>query len=236
MKKKVLVTGGTGTIATVIHDLLGDRYDFTFTDIRGAPGGRRIRRLDILRGYADLCGMLRGMDAVIHLAWNPGENWRSQSVVPDNKAMAEIVYRTAAAAGVKRIVMASSIHADNFRNSRRGLPLMSCETVPWPVSPYGASKVYIESFGRAVSIMSGLGVICPRFGGVTADDAFRDEPWYPNIWLSRKDCARLIECCVETEEVPDGFHSFYGVSNNNERMHDWTNAIGWIPHDDSSLR
>lgn len=233
MKKRVLVTGGAGRIATVLYELLGDRYDFTFTDMRGAPGGRRIRRLDLVCGYADLCGMLRGMDAVIHLAWNSLENWKSQSVVPDNKTMAENVYQAAVAAGVRRIVMASSIHADNFR-SDVGATLLACDRVSWPVSRYGASKVYIETLGRMVSETHGKEVICPRFGGISEDDVLRDEPDYEKIWLSRRDCANLVGCCIDAE-LPQCFSVFYGVSNNAGRFHDWKNPIGWVPQDDSSL-
>ena len=205
MSKKVLVTGGAGRIGRIIYELLGGYHDFTFVDVNGSPNGPRIRRLDLVTDYVDLTHALLGMDVVIHLAWNPGENWKSRSVVPDNKLIAENVYSAAMAAGVKRVVMASSIHADNFYDWPVEAPLMSCGSVAVPRSLYGATKVYIEALGRYYAATGKTEVVCVRFGGVTLDDVLRDEPGYEKIWLSRRDCAELVHKCIEAESVPKGF-------------------------------
>ena len=52
------------------------------------------------------------------------------------------------------------------------------------------------------------------------------------IWLSHRDCAELIRCCLDADHVRYG--AYYGISDNEGAFYDLTNAreeIGYHPRD-----
>src|SRR5262249_22265704 len=51
------------------------------------------------------------------------------------------------------------------------------------------------------------------------------------VWLSHRDCGALMKTCVTAPSVPDGFCVLYAVSNNEDRVHDIANPLGWRPRD-----
>ena len=99
----VAVTGMKGVIGQVIT---------------GSLSGWEMRCVDLpecdVRDYDQLLAALSGADAVIHLEWDTRENFLSGRVEPDNQLMTHNVYAAARAAGVARVVAASSVHADRF--------------------------------------------------------------------------------------------------------------------------
>src|SRR3990167_454559 len=235
MKKRGLVTGGKGRIGTIISQDLREEFVFKLVDWQSRNEEADALQIHVANDYTELEQACRGMDAIIHLAWNSGENWKSNIVVSENKKMAENVYSAAVKAGVPRVIMASSIHADNFQECLDSTFKLTCDMEPDPLSFYGCTKVYIETLGKMYA-SRGLEVICVRFGGVSPDDQFRKEDGFEKIWLSRRDCANLIRCCLEAPRVPWNFSLFYGVSNNTARIHDWSNPLGWVPQDDSATK
>ncbi len=234
MKKQVLVTGGCGTIGNIIFEALSNVFSLTFLDIKWPHlYNQMVSYIDVAHNYEFLKSAMKGKDVVIHLAWDNRENWKSHVIVPENKLMAENVYMVAIETGV-RVIMASSIHADNFLDWRGfGSRLMSPYKTPEPKSFYGVTKTYIETLGRCCAKRD-LEVVCIRFGGVSFDDKFRKEDNYQKIWLSKRDCADLIRSCIDAKYIPHRFCLLYGVSNNADRIHDWSNPLGWTPVDDSS--
>ena len=109
---------------------------------------------------------------------------------------------------------------------------MSPNKSPSPDSPYGASKIFMEILGKYYAT-KGLEVICIRFGGVNPDNKPPEEYHERIVWLSHRDCIELIKKCVETSTVPNNYLILYGISNNKNRVHDYSNPLGWIPQDDS---
>ena len=155
--RTVAVTGMKGVIGTVIAG--------------GLPGWE-IRGVDLpecdVRDYDQVLAALRGAHAVVHLAWNTTENFLSGALEPDNHLMTHNVYAAARAAGVGRVVAASSVHADRYWPQRGGLRRI--DDLPIPDSPYGASKVFVEALGRYAAQL-GTEVVCIRFGGVNSADS-----------------------------------------------------------------
>lgn len=218
---RLAITGGKGKIARALKRRLD--HEITTIDLPETD----------VRDYESLLQVLPGHDAVLHLAWdNVTETYQSGKINPENALMVHNVYNAAIEANVPRVIIASSVHADNAY-AFRGIGLMSPEKTPWPDSPYGASKVFTESLGRYYST-SGLEVICIRFGGCNRDDIppVHDE-YEKRVWLSHDDCARLIDACLTADHVPNNFAIIYGVSNNAGRIHDVSNPFGWIPEDDA---
>ena len=227
--KKLLVTGSNGTIGTMLTSGLARGYSITGFDLPEQDG----------REYDRVLAAMQGVDTVIHLAWNTTVDYAARAselvIDPDNYTMAVNVYKAAAEAGVRRVIMASSVHADDFITPRSH-KLMSPYDLPTPTSPYGAGKVFVEALGRHMVAASGLEVICTRFGAVNPDDLPHESPAYLRVvWLSKYDLVALIERCIEAP-LPDRYEIVYGVSKNPGLMLDTSNQVGWTPQDSAPSR
>lgn len=219
--KKVLITGSKGRIGKILTARLKKDYDLTLVDLP---------EIDI-RNYKQLQKIVKDHDVIIHLAWDTKtENFLSKKADPNNKLMFENIYEAALKTGVPRVIMASSVRADDFQNYK-GNKLLSPNHVPKPISPYGRSKVLVENLGRDFS-KKGLEVVCIRFGAVGyGRDKSKEGKM---VWFSDRDCISLIKTILEAKNIPNNFFIVYGVSNNKTRIHDYSNPLGWKPKDDSS--
>lgn len=218
--RAVAVTGMKGVIGQVIT---------------GSLSGWETRCVDRpecdVRDYDQLLAALSGTDAVIHLAWDTRENSLSGHVEPDNHLMTHNVYAAARAAGVTRVVAASSVHADRFWPRRDGLRRI--DDLPVPDSPYGASKLFGEALGRYAADL-GTEVVCVRLGGVNSADRIPEAQPERAVWLSHRDCRALMARALDAPLPPGRYVALYGVSDNAGRLHDLANAIGWSPQDGAS--
>jgi uronate dehydrogenase len=216
----ILITGSNGVIGTVLGENLP--HNVTHFDLPDFD----------VRDYDQLVEKVRGHDAVVHLAWDTQmDNFRSDHLNPDNALKTFNIYKAASEAGVGRVIMASSVHADKF-SDRKIAGLLKPYDLPLPDSPYGAGKVMMEALGRYYADAKGLGVVCVRFGGVNPAD---EPPQHPvserQVWLSHKDCTNLIGAYLDAEAIPNNFEIVYAVSNNVGRIHDISNSVGWVPLD-----
>lgn len=217
---KVFLTGASGVIGTVIRSQL-PQYNFLAFDLPNHDA----------RNYNDVLTAIAGCDAAIHLAWDTRiENWKTGNINPDNGLMTFNVYTAALASGLRRLIMASSVHAHDYAYWK-GPDLIDPYALPTPDSPYGASKVFMEALGRYFS-KEGLEVICIRFMGLNADNRpSSDDPEGQKKWFSHRDCGELIKAILKARSVPNNFVIVHGVSNNTGRMHDISNPFGWMPKD-----
>jgi NAD+ dependent glucose-6-phosphate dehydrogenase len=222
MTKKILVTGSGGTIGGALKARLP--HETTDFDLPEHDAEK----------YDHVFRKAQGHDTLIHLAWDfESDGWLAENLNPDNAQISFNIYHAAINAGIKRVIMASSVHADKFHDrdvARDGL--LQPYSLPLPDSPYGAGKCMMEALGRYFADAKGLEVICIRFGGVNKADAPPESPYSERqVWLSQRDCAELVQRCVEAETVPGNFAIVYGVSDNEDRLHDLTNPFGWVPID-----
>ena len=220
--KRVLITGAKGRIGQILTKGLSGNYMLTSADLPEVDA----------RDYGGLLKSFSGQDVVIHLAWKINtENFQHETTDVENHAMFENAYRAALDAQVPRIVMASSVHADDFTGQHG--ELLTPQRLPSPTSPYGAHKVFMESMGRYYS-KKGLEVVCVRFAatgyGVDLNVLGVDGK---ALWFSDGACVGLIKKILEAKEIPNNFLIMYGISNNQTRVHDYQNPLGWIPQDDS---
>jgi NAD+ dependent glucose-6-phosphate dehydrogenase len=124
---KVLVTGAAGHVATLaLPGLAG--HQLRLVDIRPParlPVNATFERLSVLAcSDAELCGLFRGAEVVVHSAYIPSGERDVYSLAPpqlerfdaefDNIRMAQRVYRCALEAGVRRVVVVSSNHAADW--------------------------------------------------------------------------------------------------------------------------
>jgi uronate dehydrogenase len=208
--KRVVITGSNGLIGSIL--------------LRGLTGFQLIP-VDLpcdLTIFKNVQKVLKNAYAVVHLAWDTKtENYESKDINPLNNQMSFNIYKACHTLGVKKIIMASSVHTDQFNQSDKDLDPYR---LPTPDSPYGASKVFMESLGRYFA-KKGLEVVCLRFSCINEQDR-------PNInceYLSHRDCQNLVQKILDADPIPHNYQIIYAVSN--KRIHSTKNIFGWKPLD-----
>lgn len=222
--RTVLITGSKGIIGSVLRRRLGEKY--------------RIRGVDLpddISHYEVLWAQMPGVDTVIHLArrFSPTDPIeRRMRIYPENVQIDVNVFTSVVEAGVKRLIMASSVHADHHRDPAATEPF----AIPGsyhPATPYGVYKLVGEEVGKALSRQFDFEFIGVRFGGVTRDDSVKTGVGQTATWLSHRDLVGAIDACLVGDPVPGRSTVFYAVSNNADKIHDTANPFGWMPKDDS---
>lgn len=249
-RKKVLITGASGLIGTIIRERLGDRYEFSALNRRPVAGIECVQA-DIA-DYNSILPAFEGKEAVVHLSAYTGsdedplaEDWEQNlhhSVIGCRN-----VYEAAARAGVKRFVFGSS--GCTILGYERDYPynvLVAGEydkapatwtyaTKDWPVRPdgmYGCCKAFGEVLGRRYADAYGMSVVCIRLGAVLATDRPMLRRQFPG-WLSQRDVTEMVRCCLD---APDSlvYEIVDAVSNNRWRWRDIEHArkvVGYVPQD-----
>ncbi|RJO60275.1 NAD(P)-dependent oxidoreductase [candidate division WS5 bacterium] len=225
-RKRIVVTGSQGNIGSIIFQNLSDKYNLVGLD---KLDGTQNIKIDLTTDLDRLEEGLSNCDVVIHLAWDNGEDFPNEVSIPENKIMAENLYKAVASVGTKRLIIASSVHANNYRNLSKVYIKVSSKDIP--DTPYGASKLYIENLGKFYASRYGTEVICIRFGGIINNDEVRieEDPLYANVLLYKADAIDLLIRCINKKNIPNGFTNFYAVSNNKNRLHSIKNNVGWKP-------
>jgi len=217
--KKILITGAKGEVGQVLTKKLKPDFEIVEMDL---PEGD-------LRDYELLKEKTSDVDVIIHLAMDPEVGFMNELMNPDDFLIAFNIYKVAKKSKVPRVIMFSSIHADDYAGWKPGDEPKTVDTVPSPDSPYGAYKVYMETLGRYYS-KQGLEVLCIRLGGVNvSDDPNLDEENYQSVYLSHGDLVGLMKKAVEIEKIPNNYELMYAVSDNEPLIHNFSNSIGWIP-------
>ncbi len=257
--KKVLVTGATGQIGYMTYKRLKEqpqKYDVYALDCKREPSVRvpTSWTLDISTDKFYLCDLtdlggiqqaVQGMDAVVHLAADPGSgNW--ESLLNSNIIGAYHIFEACKGAGVPRIVAASSITVSQGHRAQEPykammerrhadipaeVPLITPDIPAEPRSLYASTKVWTESLARTYAHRHNISCLCVRIGQVE-----RDRPRPPqgaDIYVSQRDIVQVIERCVNADPSLR-FEIVYGMSNNDLRWVDIENAhqkVGYAPQD-----
>lgn len=232
-RKRLLLTGATGRIGTVIRPYLRERYDLHLVhhsrplDPPTDPEAGEEAICADIQDLSALVPAMRGVDAVVHLAGRTGEpTW--DEVLGPNVVGTYNVFEAARRANVRRVVFASTNHVTGWyeRSGISARPEMPVR----PDSFYGVSKACGEVLARYYVDAFGLSVICLRIG------SFQSAPRNARMlstWLSPRDCAQLVWRSVETDLQ---FGVFYGISRNSRRVWDLTESqrlLGYEPLDDA---
>lgn len=213
--RRVLITGGAGSIGSGYAQWAQDRYNLTLLDLPGRfPAGHPFRAQLVEGDIRDLMSIRRafdGIDTVIHLGGerHPWALW--STLLPANIIGTYNVIAAAVSAGCRRVVYASSVHAVS------GYPSGSRVAEDDPVRPgdlYGVTKVFGEALGRYVSSSEELSFVALRIGAFR-DPREIDSPdagWMLQDFTAPTDLYRLIDTVIEAEPV--GFEIYNAVSAN----------------------
>jgi nucleoside-diphosphate-sugar epimerase len=167
---RVLVTGGSGFVGTVVCERLARRGAHVVAAVRTASAApssaMSVHAVGDLSAATEWTDALKGVDAVVHLAArthqvDPGTDADLAAYRRVNVDATGRLARDAAAAGVKRFVFASSIKVNGERTSRAQPPLTGADT-PRPEGAYGKTKWEAEQLLAAVARSTGFRLLILR--------------------------------------------------------------------------
>jgi nucleoside-diphosphate-sugar epimerase len=249
---KVLITGSSGLIGSMLAGALAGKYEVSGLDRVPPKGASDIRTLvaDASGGVEAIRPAFDGVDAVVHLAADVRQDAPWDSVLPNNIVLTHNVWEACRAAGVRRVVFASSNHAvgmfendDPYRRIVRGdyegldpaKVVKVDHTAPLrPDGDYGISKAYGEAVARYYQERFGIEAACLRIGTVNPHNSPVKSVRQFATWCSHRDLAQLVERCISADRL--GFQIFYGVSGNKWRFWDISHAaqvVGYRPQDNA---
>jgi nucleoside-diphosphate-sugar epimerase len=183
MGQRVCVTGASGQAGrAVAADLREHGYDVVATD---AIVSRPDRQAGMLRAdltdFGQAVEVLRGTDAVVHLANIPAPGLETPAVTfNSNITMNYNVFSAAASLGLSRVVWASS-------ETTLGLPFdvppryapVDEGHYPFPSSSYALSKVASETIAGQIAGWSRIPFVALRFSNIMAP---ADYQRFPSFW------------------------------------------------------
>ena len=259
-RRRVLLTGATGVIASQLRPALQEAYDLRMIDVRDTDGSGAavpgVEVFDLLEGEdSEMAGLVAGVDTVVHCGYVRPAAEPTYAEERRNVDMLQRVYESASAAGVRRVVAASTNQASKWWEQpwlEGRLDRVTPEDYPRPDTFYGWAKAAYESLGflyacgslgRRLEVVQ-IRIVAPREIDAAA---FQDRPLERYLrditgYISERDLQQLFRCSIDTESVEDRygvpFQIFYGVSNNARTFWSITNArevVDYSPVDDSEV-
>ena len=192
--RRICVTGATGKAGrAAVRELREHGYDVVATDAVTGAGEERgsVLRAD-LTDYGQATEILRGADAVVHLANIPAPGMATPAVTFNaNITMNFNVFHAAAALGLRKVVWASS-------ETTLGLPFgggpeqfpgeagqppryapVDEDHFPYPTTTYALSKVASETIAEQIARWSGI-----PFAGLRISNIMDPEEYqrFPSFW------------------------------------------------------
>lgn len=250
----IAITGARGRIGRKVLPRLSE-YDITAIDIDPLEDSRfrdceRVQ-LDITTDTERLQEAFSGCQAVIHLAArsSSGEEWNR--LLGPNIDGTYNIFEAAHAAGVSRVIFASSNHAIHMPNTTapdRTNSMVQTPTVvddPMaPTGPYGVSKLAGEAIGAFTAARFGIEVVNLRIGSFLTDEQlaeYQDEDadvarYHRAMFLSIPDGTHGLRRAVEAD-LPENPLTVNLTSRNAERTLPITESmrsLGYRPQDDSA--
>lgn len=196
---RVLVTGGAGFIgATLVPDLLAEGHSVIVVDnfsrgLRGLlPIHERINVYNVdIRDTPAMTSFLDNCDAMVHLAAygsvvesvaEPRENFSI------NVEGTFSVLQAARTTKVKRVILASTGGA----LIGNATPPVNEQSLPRPISPYGASKLAGEGYGCAFAHSYGMDITALRFANVIGPNSLHKKGVVANFFKAIIDDRPII--------------------------------------------
>jgi dTDP-4-dehydrorhamnose reductase len=235
-RRRVLVTGASGRIGSYFAEHAHDQYELRLM-IHDGDGRDKLSDwgevvaadLSDLPRLKELCA---GIDTVVHMAGDPNPAAVWNDLLQANIIGTYHLFVAAKAAGCRRVIHASSIHAVS------GYPPDVQVKTSDPVNPgdlYGVSKCFGEALGRYMAEKEGLSVITLRIGGFQPLSYARSEESIAMLdaFVSQRDLQQMLVKCIEVENLQ--FAILHAVSNNRFKRLDISDArelVGYEPQDD----
>jgi nucleoside-diphosphate-sugar epimerase len=239
-KPKVLITGSSGTIGSVLMQHLDKDFELCGVDLCQTEANQNLYQANVAN-YLQILDVFQNLMPflyLVHLAADPRVQADWQSVLMNNIVGTRNVYEAARVCGVRRIVFASTNHVTGIYEQQQVTEsqMVSIHDPIKPDSDYATSKVFGEALARQYYELYGIQSICLRIGSVLDNDNPGRSNRYRKTWLSHRDLVQLVSKSLLSDQP---FGIYYGVSNNKGRFWDISNAreeIDYHPLDDGSTR
>lgn len=230
MSKRIAITGAAGLVGTGLRkQLLSRGYEVLALDIKPidkTDEGERATVVDI-RNQAALTELLRGCDAVVHLAaCTTDAPWDQHVKLSIEGAIS--LFDAARDAGIRRVVYASSHHVVGLHPRKPHGEVMGVHSQLRPDSRYAVGKAFGESIGSLYAYKYSMGVMAIRIGNVNTQAIDRRRL---GSWFSWRDLGQLVSIGIEHPDVV--FSVVYGISDSTGRHYDNSTAyaLGYRPKD-----
>ena len=169
MERRLLITGGSGAVASLIRPILADAgWSVTLLDLVEPRETLRSSEAFVNGSITDVDAVRTaclGVDVVVHLGGFAQERpW--PEILSTNIDGTRTVLEAARSAGVMKILLASSIHAVGYATAAE--TRSTVELSPRPDSYYGVSKAAMEALGHLYADRFGMTVVSARFGTTEA--------------------------------------------------------------------
>jgi nucleoside-diphosphate-sugar epimerase len=190
--RRICVTGATGKAgrAAVAH-LREQGYDVLATDVAVSDARAQGVLAADLTDYGQATEVLRGADAVVHLANIPAPGLAPPAVTFNrNMSMNFNVFHAAAALGLSKVVWASSEttlglpfgggaeQAPGAPGELRYAPVDE-DHFPYPATTYALSKVASETIAEQISRWSGVPFVGLRISNIMEPQEYQR---FPSFW------------------------------------------------------
>ena len=227
---KVLLTGSSGSIGTLIRPLLADKYDEVILNSRSHLSDLRKNETAVYGDITDpdfLDSLVKGVDGIIHLAGLVGPDYSFEESLQPNFVSVYHLFEAAHRYRVQKVVYASTNHAVGFYE--RGTAVDN-NSPPRADSWYGVTKACGEILASHAADKYGLDVMCIRIGYV--EETVPDER-RKHTWCSPRDLVSLIDLGLTGPQK--GFQMVYGISNCPEPLFDnsYAESLGYRSADNS---
>lgn len=228
--KTLAITGAAGNVGTGLRkELLSRGYRLLLLDLRpigDCAANERSVVIDVT-DQAALTDCLRGSDALIHLASCTDDGpWPAQVRLSVEGSIS--VFDAARAAGIRRVVYASSHHVVGLNPRAPHGPAIGTDAPLRPDSRYAVGKAFGESLAALYAYKYDMQVLVVRIGN--ANVAPIDRRRMGN-WISWRDLGQLMALGVAHPGLV--FSIVYGVSDTTCRHYDNRDAyaLGYQPLD-----
>ncbi len=163
--RRIVYTGAAGGVGTMTRLLLAKLYPGLVLSDRVKPANllpsEKFEAADLTKPE-EVAALVKGAHSVIHLGGHSVEGTWDQ-ILNANIIGCYNLFEAARAAGVKRVIFASSNHAIGFYPRKKKI---GTDVTVRPDSRYGVSKAFGEALGSLYSDKHGIGVTCLRIGNV----------------------------------------------------------------------
>jgi nucleoside-diphosphate-sugar epimerase len=190
--QRICVTGAAGKAGRgAVAHLREQGYEVLATDVAVSdPRARGVLKAD-LTDYGQATEVLRGMDAVVHLANIPAPGMAPPAVTFNaNMSMNFNVFHAAAALGLRKVVWASSettlgLPFGGGKEQEPGAPgeLRYAPAdeghFPYPATTYALSKVASETIAAQLAQWSGIPFVGLRISNIMDPDEYEK---FPSFW------------------------------------------------------
>ena len=226
----VVVTGAAGRVGQLTLNALSGSCRLRLVDLDGpelAPELAAERVTADLRSPNACAEVVASADTVVHLAAQPSPEIEIREAVEDVAMPTANLAKAAGAAGVRRIVFASSIHAMGLYYRDRNYPVRA-EWAPRPCCEYGAAKVLSENLLRLLTERTAVSVVCLRLGLTGHLPA---APRQPEHWLGSTDFSRLLHAAITAEVRYGAYFGVSAVATRYWEMSDAAAELGFVPQE-----